>query len=199
MALQATLCTPLATLVCAQAVAQASGPQLSSSFLAPGLNRAARPGVVVAKQRRSSHAGISAMDGFLSMLGFGSRGAPAYDPAEVAIAQGPDDDAPASGCQFACFGAGCFWGVELAFQRVPGVTKTEVGYTHGQMHSPTYDAVCSGATGITAALLPSRIFSRIAAVAVFELLAGEPNSQCPQSYSIFSSEIWGLSSHCGQI
>ncbi|KAL0304038.1 UNVERIFIED_CONTAM: Peptide methionine sulfoxide reductase [Sesamum radiatum] len=44
---------------------------------------------------------------------------------------GPDDDIPAPGQQFAQFGAGCFWGVELAFQRVPGITKTEVGYTQG--------------------------------------------------------------------
>jgi hypothetical protein len=30
--------------------------------------------------------------------------------------------------QTATFGAGCFWSVELAFQRVPGVTYTAVGY-----------------------------------------------------------------------
>ncbi|OMO52241.1 hypothetical protein COLO4_37320 [Corchorus olitorius] len=46
--------------------------------------------------------------------------------------------------QFAQFGAGCFWGVELAFQRVPGVTKTEVGYTQGFIHNPTYEDVSSG-------------------------------------------------------
>ncbi|MBA0761677.1 hypothetical protein Gotri_024291 [Gossypium trilobum] len=62
------------------------------------------------------------------------------------IAQGPDDDVPAPGQQFAQFGAGCFWGVELAFQRVPGVTKTEVGYSQGFMHNPSYEDVCTGST-----------------------------------------------------
>lgn len=42
---------------------------------------------------------------------------------------------------------GCFWGIELAFQRVPGVVKTEVGYTQGSKSKPTYEDVCSGTTG----------------------------------------------------
>ncbi|RAK51227.1 peptide-methionine (S)-S-oxide reductase, partial [Phenylobacterium hankyongense] len=49
--------------------------------------------------------------------------------------------------QFAQFGAGCFWGVELAFQRVEGVVRTEVGYSQGHLHNPTYEDVCSGKTG----------------------------------------------------
>ncbi len=47
---------------------------------------------------------------------------------------------------------GCFWGVELAFQRVPGVTKTSVGYTAGHDKAPTYNSVCSGQTGHTEAV-----------------------------------------------
>ncbi|TXG50822.1 hypothetical protein EZV62_023346 [Acer yangbiense] len=31
--------------------------------------------------------------------------------------------------QFAQLGAGCFWALELAFQRVVGVVKTEVGFS----------------------------------------------------------------------
>lgn len=117
-------------------------PQLGTCFIDRSFKL--RQGLVAAKETKKE---ARAMNGFLSMLGFGSRGTREFDPADVAIAQGPDDDKPASGHQFACFGAGCFWGVELAYQRVPGVTKTEVGYSQGQMHLPTYEAVCSGQTG----------------------------------------------------
>ena len=42
---------------------------------------------------------------------------------------------------------GCFWGLELAYQRVPGVTHTSVGYTGGKDTEPDYRKVCSGRTG----------------------------------------------------
>lgn len=51
----------------------------------------------------------------------------------------------------ATFAGGCFWGLELAYQRVPGVEYTAVGYTQGKEESPTYKQVCSGATSHTEA------------------------------------------------
>ncbi|CAF1696643.1 unnamed protein product [Brassica napus] len=62
------------------------------------------------------------------------------------ITQGNDNDVPAPGNEFAQFAAGCFWGVELAFQRVSGVTHTEVGYTQGFLHNPSYEDICTNTT-----------------------------------------------------
>jgi len=45
------------------------------------------------------------------------------------------------------FGAGCFWCVEAAFQRIKGVEKVESGYMGGTKAEPTYREVCTGETG----------------------------------------------------
>lgn len=47
----------------------------------------------------------------------------------------------------ATFAAGCFWGVEEFFRKVPGVIKTQVGYTGGKTLDPKYDQMHDGKTG----------------------------------------------------
>ena len=42
---------------------------------------------------------------------------------------------------------GCFWGAERKLWNTIGVTVTSVGYAGGYTKNPTYDEVCSGATG----------------------------------------------------
>lgn len=55
----------------------------------------------------------------------------------------------------ATFAGGCFWGVDLAFRREPGVLATCVGYTQGTPleRYPTYGPVCEEETGHTEAVL----------------------------------------------
>jgi peptide-methionine (S)-S-oxide reductase len=49
--------------------------------------------------------------------------------------------------EIATFGAGCFWGIEANFRRIPGVISAESGYSGGHMANPSYKDVCTDETG----------------------------------------------------
>jgi len=47
----------------------------------------------------------------------------------------------------ATFGGGCFWCTEAIFDQLAGVIEVSSGYSGGQRKNPTYQQVCSGASG----------------------------------------------------
>ncbi|SMP38830.1 peptide methionine sulfoxide reductase msrA/msrB [Desulfonatronum zhilinae] len=49
----------------------------------------------------------------------------------------------------ATFAGGCFWCVEEAFEKVPGVVEAVSGYSGGEEKNPTYKEVAGGRTGHT--------------------------------------------------
>jgi len=56
-------------------------------------------------------------------------------------------EAPASALKKATFAGGCFWCMQPAYDEVPGVVATRVGYTGGKTVNPAYEAVSAGGTG----------------------------------------------------
>ena len=47
----------------------------------------------------------------------------------------------------AYFSGGCFWCTEAIYKRLKGVVDVKPGYCGGNIKNPTYEQVCSGATG----------------------------------------------------
>jgi len=55
--------------------------------------------------------------------------------------------------EVATFAMGCFWGVELAFMRTPGVVGTRAGYTQGIIENPSYEEIKEGHSGYREAVM----------------------------------------------
>ena len=49
--------------------------------------------------------------------------------------------------EVAVFGGGCFWCLAAVYEEVRGVTRVTSGYTGGSVPDPTYEQICTGATG----------------------------------------------------
>ncbi|UCF20321.1 MAG: peptide-methionine (S)-S-oxide reductase MsrA [Gemmatimonadota bacterium] len=49
--------------------------------------------------------------------------------------------------EIATLGGGCFWCLEAVYEQLEGVAWVRSGYAGGQRADPSYEQVCSGATG----------------------------------------------------
>ena len=90
---------------------------------------------------------------WLAVLAFGL---PAW-----CAAQAQPKPAAKSAVARATFAGGCFWCMEEAYEKIPGVLSAVSGYMGGQTRNPTYEQVSTGRTGHAEVVLveydPSRV------------------------------------------
>ena len=133
-----------------------------SAFSRPLITRSSFLTATITKNNSNRLLRSSAISMNLFSNFFSSSGAPSIDYTAL-DPPGPELGAAAQAGQVivpsdpnllaATFAGGCFWGLELAYQRIPGVVYTAVGYTQGPEQNPTYNQVCSGGTGHTEAVV----------------------------------------------
>jgi peptide-methionine (S)-S-oxide reductase len=98
--------------------------------------------------------------------------------------------------EVAVFAGGCFWGIQAVFQHIAGVTSAVSGYSGGDMPSPTYDVVATGATGYAESVevtFDPDVVSYGTLLKVFFSVAHDPtlyDRQGPDFGSEYRSEIF---------
>lgn len=102
---------------------------------------------------------------------------------------------PQPGDRLAAFSAGCFWGVEGWFRKVPGVVATATGYAGGHTKNPTYEEVCSHTTGHAETVLVEYDPKRVSYAKLLDLFWSihdpmQVGGQGPDVGDSYRSAIW---------
>ena len=102
--------------------------------------------------------------------------------------------------EIAVLALGCFWGTEIKFGKLEGITKTEVGYCGGNTNSTTYEEVCSGDTNhaevVKLEFDPKKISYEKILQYFFEIHNPTTlNSQGPDIGTQYRSEIFYVNEH----
>ena len=102
--------------------------------------------------------------------------------------------------EIAVLALGCFWGPEIKFGKLEGITNTEVGYCGGNSAITTYEEVCSGNTNhaevVKLEFNPTKISYEEILQYFFEIHNPTTlNSQGPDIGTQYRSEIFYVNEH----
>lgn len=98
----------------------------------------------------------------------------------------PSFTRPTADLETITLAGGCFWCTEAVFSALDGVESVESGYCNGEVIEPTYDQVCTGATGhaevVKVRFDPSRI--RLSELLEIFLLTHDPTTLNRQGHDV---------------
>ena len=102
--------------------------------------------------------------------------------------------------EIAILALGCFWGPEIKFGKLEGITNTEVGYCGGNSNTTTYEEVCSGSTNhaevVKLEFDPKKISYKKILQYFFEIHNPTTiNAQGPDIGTQYRSEIFYINEH----
>jgi methionine-S-sulfoxide reductase len=92
---------------------------------------------------------IVAATALLALVGFGAACNQSH-PGDNTVSKtfpAPTPSEPSGDVETATLGSGCFWCTEAVFQQLKGVKTVVSGYSGGSVPNPSYEQVCTGATG----------------------------------------------------
>jgi peptide-methionine (S)-S-oxide reductase len=111
---------------------------------------------------------------------------------------------PSAHDEIAVLSGGCFWGMQMVFEHVIGVTGVTAGYAGGDAGTATYEEVSSGATGHAESVRISFDSTKVSYADILKVFftvhdPTELNRQGPDDGTQYRSAIWYLSPDQRQI
>jgi peptide-methionine (S)-S-oxide reductase len=106
--------------------------------------------------------------------------------------------APSAHDEIAVLSGGCFWGMQMVFEHVVGVTGVTAGYAGGDASTAEYEVVSSGATGHAESVRISFDPTKVSYADILKVFftvhdPTELNRQGPDEGTQYRSAIWYFS------
>jgi peptide-methionine (S)-S-oxide reductase len=148
--------------------------------------------------RRRWLASVGSAVAVLATLGATLGARPAGPATPTSLPRSTSNATSAAHDEIAVLSGGCFWGMQMVFEHVIGVTGVTAGYAGGDAGTATYEEVSSGATGHAESVRISFDSTKVSYADILKVFftvhdPTELNRQGPDDGTQYRSAIWYLS------